>query len=120
MIMLLRWAARIGGLLALVLGLMLSRVAPPALQIHMTLGGIVAAALAILAAWAIATGVKIPVAIGGLVWAAVTVYVAMTQSFLGAIGGPALKIIHPLLGIGAIGLAEMLAAALSRKRASLA
>ncbi len=64
---------------------------------------------------AIATSVKLPVAIAGLLWAAVTVYVGMTQSFLGAIGGPALEIIHPLLGIGAIGFAEMLGGALSRK-----
>ena len=120
MITLLRWIARIGGLLAFVLGLMLSRVAPSALQIHMTLGGLVAGALAILAAWGLLTGVKVPVAIVGLIWAVVTAYVGMTQSFLGAIGGPALRIIHPLLGIGAIGLAEMLGAALTRKRTSLA
>jgi hypothetical protein len=120
MIMLLRWITRIGGLLALLLGLMLTRVPPPATQIHMTLGILVCAALGILALWALFTGVRIPAAIGGILWAALTVYVGMTQSFLGAVGGTGLLILHPLLGVGAIGLAEMLAAALTRKRASLA
>ena len=48
MINLLRWIARIGGLCALLLGLMLTRLAPAALQTHMVLGSLVAVTLAIL------------------------------------------------------------------------
>jgi hypothetical protein len=69
MITLLRWIARIGGLLALVLGLMLSRVAPSALQIHMTLGIMVALALAILGGLAMAKSVSLPIARMSLIWA---------------------------------------------------
>jgi hypothetical protein len=117
MIIVLRWLTRIAGLGALVLGLMLSRI--PFLNLHMTLGGIVALALAILALWSLSARVRIPAAIAGLLWAAATIYVGMRRG-RGTVG----EIVHVLLGVGAIGLAEMLAATLtrakpSRKRASL-
>ena len=122
MIKLLQWLIRIAGLGALALGitfLFALNVAP--LSLHMTLGGIVALVLAILAVWALIDRVRIPAAIAALVWAAATVYVGTTQDLgVGAGGHLAVEIIHPLLGVGAIGLAEMLAAAISRKRASLA
>jgi uncharacterized membrane protein len=113
MIKLLQWLTRIAGLGALVLGLMLSRF--PELQIHMTLGCIVVLAMAILALWALSARVRIPAAVAGLLWAAATIYVGMMRG-RGTVG----EIVHVLLGIGAIGLAEMLAAAITRKRASLA
>jgi uncharacterized membrane protein len=113
MIKLLQWLTRIAGLGALVLGLMLSRT--PMLSLHMTLGGIVVVALAILALWALSARVRIPAAIAALLWAAATIYVGMMRG-----RGTAGEIVHVLLGIGAIGLAEMLAAAITRKRASLA
>ena len=112
MIKLLQWLIRIAGLGALVLGLMLSRI--PILNLHMILGCIVVLALAILALWALAVRVRIPAAIAGLFWATATIYVGMMKN-RGTMG----EIVHVLLGIGAIGLAEMLAGALARKRASL-
>jgi hypothetical protein len=49
------------------------------------------------------------------------VYVGTMQDWwVGAGSHLVIEIVHPLLGIGAIGLAEMLAAAITRKRASLA
>ena len=113
MIKLLQWLTRLAGLGALVLGLMLSRF--PELPIHMTLGRIVVLALAVLALWALFARVRIPAAIAALLWAAATIYVGMMRD-----RGTAGEIIHVLLGIGAIGLAEMLAAAIKRRRASLA
>ena len=113
MIKLLQWLTRIAGLGAIVLGLMLPR--NPSLRLHMILGVIVVLALAILAFWALAARVRIPVAIAALIWAAATIYVGMMKNR----GTPG-EIGHVLLGIGAIGLAEILAGAISRKRASLA
>ena len=122
MINVLRWSTRIAGLAALVLGatfLFAPGVAP--LSLHMTLGGIVAIVLAILAGWALIHRVRVPAAIAALVWAAAVVYVGTVQDWwVGAGSHVAIEIVHPLLGIGAIGLAEMLAAAIIRKRASLA
>jgi uncharacterized membrane protein len=113
MINVLRWSTRIAGLGALVLGLMLSRI--PNVDLHRTLGGLVVLALAILALWALSARTRVPAAIAALLWAAATVYVGMMRN-----RGTAGEIVHVLLGIGAIGLAEMLAAAITRKRTSLA
>ncbi len=113
MIKLLQWLTRIAGLGALLLGLMLSRI--PGLTPHKILGCIVVLALTIIALWALAARVRIPVAIAAIIWAAATIYVGMTKN-----RGTHGEIAHVLLGIGAIGLAEILAGAISRKRASLA
>lgn len=118
MINLLRWFTRIAGLGALLVGI--SRwfgpgIAP--LSLHMTLGGIVVLVLAILAVWALTARVRVPAAIAALVWAALTVYVGTVQDWwVGAGSHLIIEIIHPLLGIGAIGLAEMLGAAITRRR----
>jgi hypothetical protein len=121
MINLLRWIARIGGLCAFILGLMLSRLAPAALQTHMVLGSLVAVALAILGAWAMAKSVSLPIARMALIWAGATIYVGVTQTRLMMDSNHwIIEVLHALLGIGAIGFAEMLGAALTRKSASLA
>jgi hypothetical protein len=121
MIKVLSWLIRIAGIGALAIGVsywFARGVAP--LSVHMTLGGIVALVLAILAVWAFSAGVRVPAAIAALVWAVATVYVGTMQDWwIGAGSHRPMQIIHPLLGIGAIGLAEMLGAALTRKRASL-
>jgi hypothetical protein len=117
MIKQLKWVTRVAGLGALVLGILIWRgMLVNSLRAHMALGGIVAVVLAILAIFALAMRVRIPVAIVSLLWAAATVYVGIAQ--VGG-GGRVLLVIHPILGIGAIGLAEMLSGAIARARPSL-
>lgn len=117
MIKLLQWLTRLAGLGAFVLGASYwfgPGIAP--LSLHMTLGGLVALALAILAIWAMGARVRVPAAVSGLVWAVITVYVGTVQDWwVGAGSHRIIEAIHPLLGIGAIGLAEMLAGAIKRK-----
>ena len=117
MIKLLQWLVRIAGLGALALGITFlfapGLLADGLLRLHLTLGGIVALALATLAVWALIDRVRIPAAIAALFWAAGTVYVGV-QVVAG--GHLAVEIVHPLLGVGAISLAEMLAAALTRAK----
>jgi hypothetical protein len=121
MIKMLQWFVRIAGLGALALGIFSIGNSAAPVGIHMTLGGIVAAVLLILALWALIDRVRIPVAIVAILWAAATVYIGTVQAWwVGAGTHLVIEIIHPLLGIGAIGLAEVLAAAISRRRASLA
>jgi|SRR5580658_1076169 hypothetical protein len=122
MIKVLQWSTRIAGLGALVLGIFLSFGAGALpVSLHMTLGGIVAVVLEMLALWALIDRVRVPAALVAVVWAAATVYVGTVQAWwIGAGSHLFIEIAHPLLGIGAIGLAEMLAAAINRKRASLA
>jgi hypothetical protein len=77
--------------------------------------------LEILALWALIYRVRIPAAIVAVVWAGATMYVGSVQAWW--IGGGShviIEVAHPILGIGAIGLAEMLAAAINRKKGSLA
>ncbi|MDP9052852.1 MAG: hypothetical protein M3N93_00895 [Acidobacteriota bacterium] len=120
MIPLFRWIVRVGGLAALILGLMLSRVAPPALQIHMVLGSLVAASLAMLGAGALIKAVRLPAALTALLWAVAMVYVGVMQArWMGSGNRLPVEVLHVALGIGAIGLAEALSAALLRRRASL-
>ena len=111
----LRWCARIAGLLAFVVGMMLGRVAIPALfHLHMTLGGLVVISLLLVA---LLSAGKVPAGkvAAGIVWAAITLLVGLRQNALlpGSLHW-IIEAVHALLGIGAIGLTEMLAAARAR------
>lgn len=114
----LRWIARIGGTLALVLGVLLwLGMALAGLRAHMIFGGAAAGALALIALLALGAKVRIPLAVVGLVWAGVTLYVGFNQSTLMTGDGHwVIEIVHALLGIGTIGMAEALAAGVARAR----
>jgi len=115
--MLLKWVVRIGGLLAFVLGIMISR--SPVLNLHMYIGDVTALALALLAAWALAKGAKIPMAVIGLIWAGAIYYVGIGQ-MRWMTGGShwIIEVLHGALGLGAIGLGDILGSAI-QKRLSL-
>jgi len=121
MIKVLQWIVRIAGLCAILLGMSFwagPGIAP--VSVHMAIGGLVALALAILAIRALIDRVRMPVAAVALLWAIATVAVGTVQDWwIGAGNHVAIEVIHLVLGVGAIGLAEMLAAAMTR-RASLA
>jgi hypothetical protein len=56
-------------------------------------------------------------ALVGLLWAAATVYVGLKQNII--LPGSShwvIEVVHVLLGVGAIGLVEMLAGAYSRQK----
>lgn len=116
MVNLLRWCARIAGIVALLLGLLLwAGKLASALNAHMALGAIVAAALALLAVYAIVARARVPLAVVGLLWAGATVWVGINQiQWLPGGNHWMIGAIHLLLGIGAIGLAEALAGAIRR------
>jgi hypothetical protein len=124
MIKLLQWLTRIAGLAALLLGMSFwGNRSPGAALIttHMSLGAIVVIALAILAIRALGDRVRVPAAFVALVWAALTFFIGTLQDWwVGGGSHLAIQIVHPLLGFGAIGLAEMLSAAIIRRRKSLA
>jgi len=111
----LRWCARIAGLLAFLLGMMLGHAAMPALfHLHMTLGGLTVVSLLIVALLSIG---KVPAGkvAAGLLWGAFTIIIGVRQTVM--LTGSyhwMIEAIHALLGIGAIGMTEMLAAARAR------
>ena len=118
MIKLLAWFTRITGLIALILGFFLWQGRfPGTLRLHMTLGALVAAYLVMISLAAGFARVRPPMALVGLLWAAATVYVGMKQNIM--MPGSShwvIEVVHVLLGVGAIGLVEMLAGAYSRQK----
>ena len=117
MIKILQWTVRIAGVVALLLGMSFwtGRAIAP-LSVHMTFGGLVALSLAIIAVMAMTHRVRLPVAAVAVLWAVATVAVGTMQDWwVGAGNHVLIEVVHLVLGIGAIGLAEMLAAALTRR-----
>jgi len=114
-IKLLQWIIRLAGIAALILGAAYwfgTSFAP--IDVHMTLGGLVALSLAILGIWASFARIRLPAALAAIIWAAAIVYVGTLEGL--RTGNRFVQIVHPILGIGAIGLGEMLAAAISRRK----
>jgi hypothetical protein len=106
----LRWGVRVAWLGALVLGLMAK-----SLNFHMTLGWFVALSLVIFAVFAFRARVRIPLAVIAVLWAAAVVYVGINQSqWVLDNNHWTIQGVHVLLGVGAIGIAEALAGAVSR------
>jgi len=118
MIDLLKWSVRLAGLGALLVGVLLRWGGFPAtLRLHMVLGAVVAVYLIILALAAAIARVQIPMAAVSLLWAVATLYVGAAQT--GLMPGSShwvIEAVHVVLGIGAIGLVEMLAGAVTRQR----
>ena len=117
MIKILQWVVRIAWVVAILLGMSFWTGRPIApVSVHMTSGGLVALALAILAILAMAHRARVPVAVVALLWAIATVVVGTVQDWwVGAGSHVLIEVVHVVLGVGAIGLAEMLAAALNRR-----
>jgi hypothetical protein len=114
---------RIGGSLALLLGLLrVFSIGPDLLQLHMTLGILVVLALWILATiYARTANANLGMAIGASVIGLLLLIVGVTQqglllnSFHWVI-----QVIHVLLGLTVIGMGEMLASAIRRAPPALA
>jgi hypothetical protein len=121
MIKLLRWLIRIAGLVAFVVGMMLGRAGSAmAFRAHMTLGLIVALSLIVLAVSALSARVRIPIGLLSILWAAALVYVGIRQTrWMPGDSHWTIEVLHAVLGIGAIGLAETMAGAITRRRESL-
>lgn len=117
MVNLLKWCVRIAGLIALALGILFwLGMLIGAVRLHLALGTVVAAALAFLAVYAIAARVRPPLAAISILWAAVTIYVGIMQiRWLPGSDHWIVEAVHLLLGLGAIGMAEALSAALGRR-----
>ena len=86
-----------------------------ALNFHMTLGWFVALSLVIFAAFALKARVRIPLAAIAVLWAAAVVYVGINQSqWVLDNNHWTIQAVHVLFGVGAIGITEALAGAVSR------
>ena len=114
---------RIGGSLALLLGLLrYFNIGPDLVQLHMTLG-----ILVVLALWTLATiyartpNANLGMAIGASVIGLLLLIVGVTQQGLLLNGFHwVIQVIHVLLGLTVIGMGEMLAGAIRRAPPALA
>jgi hypothetical protein len=114
---------RIGGSLALLLGLLrIFSIGPDLIQLHMTLGILVVLALWILATiYARTPNANLGMAIGASVIGLLLLIVGVTQQGLLPNGFHwVIQVIHVLLGLTVIGMGEMLSGAIRRAPAAVA
>ncbi len=114
---------RIGGSLALLLGLLrVFSIGPDLVQLHMTLGILVVLALWILATiYARTPNANLGMSIGASVIGLLLLIVGVTQQDLLLNGFHwVIQVIHVLLGLTVIGMGEMLTGAIRRAPAAVA
>jgi hypothetical protein len=112
---------RFTGLIALILGILFwTRNALALVPIHMLLGIIIVLALWTLAFLAARAGVSIGLVALAFVWGVIVVVLGMTQTSLlpGSLHW-IVQVIHLLVGLGAMGQGETLAARIKRSQAAV-
>lgn len=111
---------RVCGLLLIVLGVLFwTGHALTLLPVHMLLGLVLVLSLWTLAAIGAAAGAGLGPAVAGFVWGLVVLVLGVTQT--GLLTGDAhwvIQVLHLLVGVGAIGLAETLGAGVRRRAAA--
>jgi hypothetical protein len=112
----LRWVARLDGVGALTLGIILWTGSPGLLKIHILTGFIMSLTMLLISIVGFFARVKPALPIIALAWALLLPYVGFAQFKL--LPGPShvvIQVIHLLIGICAIGIAEALAAKIKRQ-----
>ena len=118
-----QWMVRIGGILALILGLLLwvGDLPPSSVGIHMLLGVITVLGLWLLAATGSQQGIPLGMAVGIAVLGLVTLIFGLVQrSLLPDSTHWLIQLIHLVLGMAAIGSGEMIGGRLRRARLAAA
>ena len=116
-----RWIVRLAGLAQIILGVLFwTRRALSLLPLHMLVGMIVVLGLWTLAILAARTGLSLGLVVLAFVWGLVLPIVGMTHGTLlpGSLHW-VIQVVHLLLGIGALRLAEGLAEHIHRARAAV-
>jgi hypothetical protein len=115
----LRWVARLDGLVALILGIVLWTGAAVSLRMHIATGFIMTLTLLLMALLGFFAKLKPVLPLIAIIWAILLPYVGFIQ--LRVLPGASLatiQVIHLLIGICAIGLAEALGARIQRQAGS--
>jgi hypothetical protein len=113
----LRWVARLDGIAALILGIILWTGSPALLKIHILTGFIMSLTMLLIGLVGFFARVKPALPIVAIVWTFLLPYVGFAQLklFPGA-SHVVIQVIHLLIGICAIGIAEALGAKIKRQR----
>lgn len=112
----LRWVARLDGIAALILGIVLWTGSPGLLKIHILTGFIMSITMLLIGLVGFFARVKPALPIVAIAWALLLPYVGFVQLrlFSGA-SHVIIQVIHLLIGVCAIGIAEALAAKINRQ-----
>ena len=115
----LTFAVRILALLLVVLGMMFwSGRSFQMIPLHMRMGEVLIALLWILAGMGLRAGVSAPLGIGAIVYGFLAFLFAMNMGGLvPGRGHELIRVLHFLIGLGAVGLAEAIAARIKRSSA---
>jgi hypothetical protein len=110
-------AIRVLGLLLLVLGFMFwSGRSPELVPVHMRVGEIVVSLLWILAAMGLRAGVKPGLVLGAMLYGVLVVAFGLRMgTFLPGGAHEVIRVLHFLIGLGAIGLAESIGVRMRRR-----
>jgi hypothetical protein len=113
----LRWVARLDGLASLILGIILWTASPGLLKVHILIGFIMSITMLLIGLVGFFARVKPALPIIAIAWAPLLPYVGFAQFklFPGA-SHVVIQVIHLLIGICAIGIAEALAAKIKRQK----
>lgn len=112
----LRWVARLDGLGALILGIILWTGSLGVLKIHILAGFILSLTMLLIGIVGFLSRVKPALPIVAIFWALLLPYVGFVQLRpLPGAGRIIIQVIHLLIGVGAIGIAEALAAKIKRQ-----
>ena len=112
----LRWVVRLDGIGALILGIILWTGSLGILKIHILTGFILSVTMFLIGIVGFLARVKPPLPIVAILWALLLPYVGFAQRRpLPGAGHVIVQVIHLLIGICAIGIAEALAAKIKRQ-----
>lgn len=112
----LRWVARLDGIGALILGVILWTGSPGVLKIHILTGFIMSLTMLLIGLMGFFARVKPALPIIAIAWALLLPYVGFAQlKLFPGHSHVVIQVIHLLIGICAIGIAEALAAKITRQ-----
>jgi hypothetical protein len=111
----LRWVARLDGLAALVLGIVLWNGSASQLKLHILTGFVMTLTLLLLGLLGFFARIKPVMPIVAIAWAILLPYIGFAQlHLLPGANHVVIQVIHLLIGIGAIGVAEAVGAKIKR------
>lgn len=110
----LNWFVRLDGLVLLVLGILFwSGNALNLVPLHTSLGPLLVLALWVIAGFGAVAHVPIGKVVLAFVWGAAVLWIGMTQqTMMPGSSHWVIQVVHLLLGLGAIGMAQMIASAM--------
>lgn len=117
-----QWVVRITGVIQIILGVLFwTGNAMALVPVHMLSGTLLVIGLWVLAFAALISGTNVPLGIASLAWGVLTIALGMTQATI--LPGPmhwVIQVLHLLVGIAAMGMAQNLSTSILRRGPTMA